>query len=387
MRCRDVMTADPKCCLPDDTVAWAAEIMRDEDVGPVPVVTDPASRRLAGIITDRDIAIKVVAAGRDPRSTRVGEVMTRDVVCLCTDDDYEQALDAMGRHQIRRIPIANEDGSLAGIISQADVARRSSEDEIGEVVEEISEPMGMGHARLPREYRTNVSSSANMMLMGAACMGIGAGIMFLLEPGRGAGRRAKIRDKATSLYNDSAWFAGKFRRDLRNRAAGIAAEAKLKMSPQHEDVPDEKLEARVRSKLGRLSSHPRAIHVQTENGCVILEGPALTNEVNGIVTAIRSLAGVKEVVNRLELHDTASLQGGTRRPREVGEFRQRNWSPSARVAAAALGGGLAFYGMRAKGPLAKASAALGAGLLARGISNKEIGSWADLGAARQALHL
>lgn len=393
MTCRDVMTADPKCCLRDDAVAWAAEIMRDEDVGPVPVVSDPASRRLAGIITDRDIAIKVVAAGRDPRTTRVGEVMTQDVVCCCVDDEYDQALNAMARHQVRRIPIANEDGSLAGIISQADVARRSNEDEVGEVVEEISEPAGMGHAlrsRMPHEHRREFPASANIMLMSAACMGIGAGLMYLMEPGRGAGRRARMRDKAASLYNDSADFAGKVQRDLKNRATGMAAEAKSKMKPE-EEVPAEKLEARVRSKLGRVSSHPRAIHVHVSNGRVTLEGPVLADELNGIISAMRSLPGVMEVENRLELHDSAAnipaLQGSTRRPREVAELMQTNWSPSTRFLAGALGGGLAIYGMRARGPLAKASAAVGAGLLARGISNKEITSWTDWNAARNALHL
>ncbi len=143
MTCKDVMTADPKCCLPDDTVARAAEIMREEDVGPVPVVSDRTAQRLAGIVTDRDIAIKVVAAGRDPRSTRVDEVMSKDVITCRAEDDYGQALHAMARHQVRRIPVVNEDGALLGIISQADVARQGNEDELGEVVEEISEPTGL----------------------------------------------------------------------------------------------------------------------------------------------------------------------------------------------------------------------------------------------------
>jgi len=236
------MTADPRCCLPDDTVALAAEIMRDENVGPVPVVTDPSTRRLAGIVTDRDIAIKVVAAGRDPRTTHVGEVMSRNLVTCCAEDDYEEALRAMARHQVRRIPIANADGSLAGIISQADVARRSSEDELGEVVEEISEPASPGHAPVswkPRHDGRTFNMSANTMLMGAACLSIGAGIMYMLEPGRGQGRRGKIRDKAASLYNDSAYFADKVTRGVRNRATEMMAGAKARV--MNEDVTDEKL--------------------------------------------------------------------------------------------------------------------------------------------------
>jgi CBS domain-containing protein len=396
MNCKDVMTADPKCCLPDDTIARAAEIMREEDVGPVPVVSDRNVKRLAGIVTDRDIAIKVVAAGRDPRFTRVDEVMSKDIITCNAEDDYIQALQAMARHQVRRIPIVNEDGALLGIISQADVARRTSEEELGEVVEEISEPTGLGHAlgslraHPSRPGESGIAFGPNTLLMGAACLSVGAGLMYLLDPNRGRSRRAIVRDKAASLYRDSAHYAGKVQRDLRNRAAGVAAGAKAKLT--HEDeVADQKLEARVRTKLGRVTSHPHAIRVRAENGCLTLEGTILANEVNGLVSAVRSVPGVSEVENRLQTHEepggVPDLQGVTERPRERSEFMQANWSPTARLVASALGGGLVFYGLRAHGPLAKATATVGAGLLARGISNKEVASWTDLSAARRALGL
>src|SRR4051812_27720152 len=116
MLCKDIMTADPKCCCRQDSVARAAEIMRDEDVGPVPVVQDQNEKKLEGMVTDRDIAIKVVAAGRDPRSTCVQDIMSKYMVTCCPDDDYSKALEAMARHQVRRIPVVDESGSLAGII-------------------------------------------------------------------------------------------------------------------------------------------------------------------------------------------------------------------------------------------------------------------------------
>jgi CBS domain-containing protein/uncharacterized protein YwbE len=396
MNCKDIMTTDPKCCHPDDTIARAAEVMREEDVGPVPVVRDRNSKKLAGIVTDRDIAIKVVAAGRDPRSTRVDEVMSKDVVTCHAEDDYSQALHAMARHQVRRIPVVNEDGVLLGIISQADVARRSSEEELGEVVEEISEPTGLGHALgslRPRSSRHGEPESGlgpNTLLMGAACLTVGAGLMYLLDPNRGRSRRAIVRDKAVSLYSDSANYAGKVQRDLRNRAAGVAASAKAKVT--HEDeVADQKVEARVRTKLGRVTSHPHAIRVRAENGCVTLEGTILANEINGLVSAVRSVPGVTEVENRLQTHEKAGsiadLQGDREKPRERSEFMQVNWSPTARLVASALGGGLVIYGLRAHGPLAKATATVGVGLIARGVSNTEVSSWTDLGAVRRAVDL
>lgn len=376
MTCKDVMTADPKCCVPDDSVARAAEIMREKDVGPVPVVSDRTEKRLAGIVTDRDIAIKVVAAGRDPRSTRVGEVMSKDVITCCAEDDYAQALHAMARHQVRRIPVVNDDGSLAGIISQADVARQSSEEELGEIVEEISEPSGLGRAlgslkpRSSRYGEQEIGFGPNTLLIGAACLGVGAGIMYLFDPNRGRSRRAKLSDKAASLYNESGYYASKVQRDLRNRATGVVASAKAKLT--HEDeVADQKLEARVRAKLGRVTSHPHAIHVRAENGCVTLEGPVLAKEVNGLLSDVRSVPGVSEVQNRLQAHEEPGnipdLQGDVERPRDRWEFMQANWSPAARLVASALGGGLVIYGLRARGPLAKATATVGVGLLARGI--------------------
>ena len=396
MTCKDVMTADPKCCLPDDTIARAAEIMREQDVGPTPVVSDRTTKRLTGIVTDRDIAIKVVAVGRDPRSTRVDDVMSKDIVTCQAEDDYTQALHAMARHQVRRIPVVNEDGALLGIISQADVARQSSEEELGEVVEEISEPTGLGHtleSLRPLSFRHDEPEGGfgpGAFLMGAACLTVGAGMMYLLDPNRGRSRRAIVRDKAVSLYSDSAYFAGKVQRDLRNRAAGMAASAKGRLTPEDE-IADQKLEARVRAKLGRVTSHPHPIRVRAESGCVTLEGPILANEVDALVSAVRSVQGVSEVRNRLQPHqepgNNPDLQGDTEPPRERSEFMQANWSPAARLVATALGGGLVIYGLRARGPLAKATATVGAGLLARGVSNKEVGSWTDLGGARRALGL
>lgn len=140
MTCQEIMTEDPVYCLPTDAVTKAAEVMKRENVGPVPVVGDEKSRKLVGIITDRDLAIRVVAEGRDPRSTRIEEVMEKHLVVCHPEDDIEKVLDAMAKNQLRRIPVVDDEGSLLGIIAQADVATRLAQPAtVGRVVAEISD--------------------------------------------------------------------------------------------------------------------------------------------------------------------------------------------------------------------------------------------------------
>ena len=139
-KCSDVMTRNPVCARPDDSVASVARLMKENDIGPVPIVEDNNSKRLVGIVTDRDLAIKVVAAGRDPQTTPVREVMTTNVITCRDNDDIETALDAMSTQQLRRIPVVDDGNMLLGIIAQADIATRMNEPEkTGEVVKDISE--------------------------------------------------------------------------------------------------------------------------------------------------------------------------------------------------------------------------------------------------------
>ena len=145
VKCGEVMTEGPACCLPSDTVDKAAQLMRAEDVGPVPVVADHQSKSLVGIVTDRDLAIKVVADGRDPKSTRVSEVMTTGVATCRREDDLQKALSLMEQHQVRRIPIVDGGSHIVGIIAQADVATRmEAPQETARVVEEVSRASAAG---------------------------------------------------------------------------------------------------------------------------------------------------------------------------------------------------------------------------------------------------
>lgn len=137
---RDVMTKDPVCATPDDSAEDVARLMKENDIGPVPIVEGAASKKLVGIVTDRDLALKVVAEGRDPSTTRVRDVMTQDVVTCRVDDEVDDIMRSMSRHQLRRILVVDENDKLIGIIAQADIATRINEPEkTGEVVKEISE--------------------------------------------------------------------------------------------------------------------------------------------------------------------------------------------------------------------------------------------------------
>ena len=133
---RDLMTSNPSTIEPDKTVADAAKLMRDEDAGLVPIVE---GQKLVGTITDRDIAIRVVAEGKDPQSTTVRDVMTSRLVTVDPDQDLDEALRLMAEHQVRRLPVVEEDGKLVGIVAQADVAKHTSDEQTGEVVQQISQ--------------------------------------------------------------------------------------------------------------------------------------------------------------------------------------------------------------------------------------------------------
>ena len=144
MKVQDVMTRDPRTVSPETSARDAATIMREEDVGIVPVVE---GSRLIGVVTDRDLAVRLVANGRDGNTT-VREVMSSQKIATCRpDEDLDRVMDTMAREQVRRIPIVDERGSLVGIVAQADVVRKARDDhKAEETVERISEPGGQ-HSR------------------------------------------------------------------------------------------------------------------------------------------------------------------------------------------------------------------------------------------------
>jgi CBS domain-containing protein len=140
--CNDIMTSNPTCCLAGDAVMKAAQVMKNEDVGAVPVVDDATNKKLMGIITDRDIVLKVVAAGQN-HNAPINSVMSKNPVTCRADDAVQNVMDRMAQHQVRRIPVVDGKDRVVGIVSQADLAIRADQPErTANVLEEISQPVG-----------------------------------------------------------------------------------------------------------------------------------------------------------------------------------------------------------------------------------------------------
>lgn len=140
MRIRDVMTKDPACCIPDMAIEEVARTMAERDCGAVPVVGDFLSRIPLGIITDRDIVTRAIAKGRDPMRLVVRDCMTSPAVTVLGDIRIHECVRLLELSQIRRVIVVDRFGSCIGIVAQADIARRASKRETGDLVREVSRP-------------------------------------------------------------------------------------------------------------------------------------------------------------------------------------------------------------------------------------------------------
>jgi len=139
-KCSDVMTKNPVCSLPGDGVVKVARLMQSKDIGSVPIIENEQTKQLVGMVTDRDLALRVVAKGRAPKSMTAEDVMSREVVTCQAGDKLRTALDAMSEHQLRRIPVVDDNNGLVGIIAQADIATRFDKPErTAELVKDISQ--------------------------------------------------------------------------------------------------------------------------------------------------------------------------------------------------------------------------------------------------------
>jgi len=132
---KDVMTSNPCSIDAEKSVAYAAKMMQEEDVGLAPIVEGD---KLIGMLTDRDIAIRVVAEGRNPEQVKVADVASKQVVTIDPQQELDEALRIMAKHQVRRLPVVEEDGKLVGVVAQADIAREGDDMQTGKLVEEIS---------------------------------------------------------------------------------------------------------------------------------------------------------------------------------------------------------------------------------------------------------
>jgi hypothetical protein len=219
-------------------------------------------------------------------------------------------------------------------------------------------------------------------------LGFGAGLMYFFDPQFGNRRRSLVRDRAVSLVNSSDDFIEKAARDVRNRARGLVAETTGRFSDR-KGVQDWVLEERVRANIGRLSRHPGSIEVAANEGQVTLSGPILKEEVDRVVSGASKTRGVKEVNNRLEVHESAKdipgLQGFPQRPEPRADLMQRNWSPTTRLLTGAGGLAMTSYGLARGGVMGSIMSLLGLGMATRGITNQRLGRFLGFGPARNAV--
>jgi hypothetical protein len=186
----------------------------------------------------------------------------------------------------------------------------------------------------------------------ATGLGLGVGLMYFLDPDRGARRRARVRDQLIHASRCTSEFAGVAKRDLSQRLSGVAA--RLRSAGDRRHVDDDILIERARAKLGRVVSHPHAIRVDAFDGMLTVRGPILQSEMKPLLRALEGVRGVSQVVSHLEVHEApagvSALQGGY----SARETKRRAWSPTTRVIAGATGTalaatGLALYARSARG--------------------------------------
>lgn len=220
-------------------------------------------------------------------------------------------------------------------------------------------------------------------------MAIGAGLMYLLDPDRGRRRRAMVRDQVVSSWSDLDDAVEVAGRDLRNRARGVVAETRSRI--RGGSVDDQTLTARIRSKLGRMVSHPHAVEVETSGGQVTLRGPILKSEESSLVSRIRKIRGVKGVINQLEAHQNTEgvpgLQGPYRAVGSTNPILQENWAPAIRLLMGVGGGLTMIYGRRSGGPIGTFMRLVGLGVVLRAATNLRINRLTGVGAGRRAVQV
>ena len=141
MKVREIMTPDPVCCTPEDSAQKVARMLCEQNVGSVPVVTDQASRKLVGMITDRDLCCTVVAHGLDPVTTKIDRLFTINPVTCREGENINSCEELMQQHQVRRIPVVDGEERCIGVVAQADLALKEKPEKVSKTVAEISKPV------------------------------------------------------------------------------------------------------------------------------------------------------------------------------------------------------------------------------------------------------
>jgi uncharacterized membrane protein len=221
-------------------------------------------------------------------------------------------------------------------------------------------------------------------------IGLGAGLMYFMDPEQGARRRAMVRDKANSFVNDIDVSIEKALEDTRNRARGVLSEMTARLSD--EGAPDWILEERVRSHLGRLARHARAVTVRADGGRIYLSGPVLREDEDAVVKAALRTRGVYGVENQLQVFDNPesipSLQvepSPQRQPRP--DWQQQNWSPATRLLSSVGGSLLTLYGLTRRGVAKPVLSTAGLVLTARGMTNLDTRSLLGMSGAENGIRV
>jgi CBS domain-containing protein len=138
MLVKEIMTANPACCTAESNLQKVAKMMLDNDCGAIPVVEDNNHKRPIGVVTDRDIIVRTVAKGENPLNMSAKSVMTKNVFTVTPDTTVEECVNLMEAHQVRRVPVVDENGSCVGMVAQADIAIKAKDSEAEDMVEEVS---------------------------------------------------------------------------------------------------------------------------------------------------------------------------------------------------------------------------------------------------------
>lgn len=235
------------------------------------------------------------------------------------------------------------------------------------------------------------STAAQSLVKWIGAAALGAVAMYMSDPDRGRRRRALATDRMRSLVVKTGDAIDVASRDLGNRAQGLRAQASRVFSQRQDTDNDEIMVARVRKEIGRVVSHPRAIKVSAQQGYVSLHGPILAHEKQELLDRVQSIAGVSEVDDKLEVHESAagipSLQGEGKMRRATSSFMQETWSPALRAIAAVGGGALGYYGLTRRTPASVAVATLGVGLITRSLANRPFNRLMGRSAGTQVIDL
>jgi CBS domain-containing protein len=150
MKVKEIMSSEPACCTRETSLQDVAILMVEHDCGEIPVVDDMKSKRPVGVVTDRDITCRTVALGKNPLDLRARDCMSSPAVTVGPETGVDECCRVMEENQLRRVPVVDESGSCCGIVSQADIASKASDDEAGEMVKEVSKKTHNGASRTPQ---------------------------------------------------------------------------------------------------------------------------------------------------------------------------------------------------------------------------------------------